>query len=76
MRTGLGLGAWALLVAWLVLLITGHRSAAGWCVLAAGVSVLVAAPLYRREPATRMTGLVMLGAGVFFAALGVVYLAT
>ncbi|MBE2315063.1 hypothetical protein DVA67_003690 [Solirubrobacter sp. CPCC 204708] len=79
MRAGqaLGLGAWLLIIAWLVLYVTDRSRAAGWCLLGAGVLLLVAGPLFLHtgDRQLRITGVVMLAAGAFFAAFGL-YLAT
>lgn len=70
----LALGAWVLVLAWLVLFIADQVSAAGWCLVGAGLLLFVAGPIFRRdgEGQTRVTGLTMLLAGVFFAAFGLV----
>lgn len=76
MRTGkaLGMVAWLLIIAWLVLYILDRVTAAGWCLLVAGLVLFVAGPAFRRtgDPQLRITGAVMVGAGVFFAAFGLV----
>lgn len=71
----LGFVAWVLLAVSVWLLFTDHDEAAGMCLVAAGVLLLVAGPIFRRsdDRSTRLSGAVMLGAAVFFAALGLVY---
>ena len=74
MRTGLALAfsAWLLVIAWLVLYLTGNEEASGWSLVAAGALLFVAGPLFRRygEPQVRITGAIMVGAGVFFVVFG------
>ncbi|MDA0180991.1 hypothetical protein OJ997_11850 [Solirubrobacter phytolaccae] len=72
----LGFVAWVLLAAFVALLFTDHEEAAGACLVGAGILLLVAGPIYRRsdDRSTRLSGAVMIGAAVFFAALGLVYL--
>jgi hypothetical protein len=78
MRTGqaLGLGAWLLVIAWLVLYVTGSEEAAGWCMLGAALLVFAAGPLFWRhgDAQQRLAGLTMVGAGVFFVAIGLILL--
>ena len=68
----LGLGAWLLVIAWLVLFVIDEKAASGWCLLGAGVLLLFAGPSFWRvgDPQLRITGAIMVGAGVFFAAFG------
>lgn len=70
----LGFVAWVLIIAWLVLFTLGHEQASGWCLMAAGVSVFAAAPLFRSadDRQTRITGLVMVPCGLFFLVFGLV----
>jgi hypothetical protein len=76
-KAGLALAgvAWLLVIAWLVLWLTDHESAAGWSLVAAGVLLLMSGPIFRRadDPQVRVTGVTMLIAGVFFAGLGLVF---
>jgi len=76
-RTGqaLGLGAWLLAIAWLVLLIADRDRAAGWCLVAAALLTLAGAAAFWRtgEKALRITGATMLLAAAVFLALGLGY---
>ena len=77
MRTAqaLGLCAWLLTIAWLVLFILDRDRAAGICLIVAGLLLFVAGPIFRHvgDRQLRITGATMIGAGVFFAALGLVF---
>ena len=74
MRTGqgLGLGAWLLVIAWLVLYLLDRETAAGWCLVGAGLLLCIAGPIFRRvvDAQVRITGTIMLGAAVFFVVFG------
>lgn len=77
MRTGkaLGFAAWLLVIAWLVLLVTDHGPAAGWCLFGAGVLLMIAGPIFQRvgDAQLRLTGVIMAAAGLFFVLLGLFY---
>ena len=71
----LGLGAWLLVMAWLVLLITDRGEAAGWCLFLAGLMLMVAGPIFQRvgDGQLRITGVIMAAAGLCFVLLGLFY---
>lgn len=77
MRTGtaLGMAAWLLVIAWLVLLVTDHGTAAGWCLFTAGLLLMVAGPIFQRvgDARLRLTGTIAAAAGLFFVLLGLFY---
>lgn len=66
--------AWLLVIAWLVLWLVDDQQAAGWSLVAAGLLLFVAGPIFRRagDAQLRITGATMLLAAVFFAVFGLV----
>jgi len=66
--------AWLLIIAWLVLYLLGREQAAGWSLVAAGLLLFVAGPIFRLrgDAQVRITGATMVGAGVFFTGFGLV----
>ena len=71
----LAFGGWVLVIAWLVLLVTDHGVAAGWCLFLAGLLLMVAGPIFQRtgDGQLRITGVIMAAAGLFFVLLGLFY---
>lgn len=71
----LGLSAWLLAIAWLVLLIADRDRAAGWCLVASAIAAFAGAACFWRtgERSLRVTGVTMALAGALFLVLGLVY---